>query len=43
MQGGSRGTSGGATASKDEGAEAITENELGPEGPAKGELVDVLA
>ncbi len=43
MQSGSRGTSGGSQASEDGGAEAISETEQGPEGPAKGELVDVLA
>ena len=43
MQSGSRGTSAEGKASEDESAEAINENEQGPEGPAKGELVDVLA
>jgi flagellar hook-length control protein FliK len=43
MQGGPRGTSGGSTASEEDSAEPINEGEQGPQGPAKGELVDVLA
>ena len=43
MQGDSRGRSAGSTGSEDDSAEAISESEQGPEGPAKGELVDVLA